>query len=46
VHHGVRGQRRVAGKKSRRSIILDTVAIVFHHLLDETKRDWIVQWAT
>ena len=33
------------GKKTRRSIILDTVAIVFHHLLDETKREWIVQWA-
>ena len=45
VHHGVGGQGKSAGKKSRRTIILDTVAIVFHHLLDETKREWIVQWA-
>lgn len=49
VHHDVNvagAQRRRSGNKSRRSIILDTVAVVFHHLLDETKRDWIVQWAT
>ena len=51
VHLGVDaagGQRKGAGgggKKSRRSIILDSVAIVFHHLLDETKREWIMQWA-
>lgn len=45
VHHGIGGHGKTTGKKSRRTIILDTVAIVFHHLLDETKREWIVQWA-
>ena len=45
VHLGQAGGGGGGGKKSRRAIILDTVAIVFHHLLDDTKREWIKQWA-
>ena len=41
---GSKRNGRRAGAKGA-PVVLDCVAIVFHHLLDETKREAIVRWA-